>query len=123
MSKKRLFETVVRVAVPSAFAFMLGNGIQAIMHDRAYAVTQTTVAVSGLGLYYKRRFEPSYKKTKRRLDKLFKNSQLSRNDIVWCLGWRVKSNRLLKERENFLLNRKKKKILFTKVLRIFFLNC
>ncbi len=97
MSKKRLFETVVRVAVPSAFAFMLGNGIQAIMHDRAYAVTQTTVAVSGLGLYYKRRFEPSYKKTKRRLDKLFKNSQLTRNDIVWCHGWRVKSNRLLKE--------------------------
>lgn len=85
----------VQVAVPGMLGFMLGEGIQAIAYDKPYAITQTTVAVSGLGLYFKRRFEPMYKKTKRRLDSLFRTTKLTQNDIVWDIGWRFnKSNPL-----------------------------
>ncbi len=101
MSKKRLFEMAVQVAVPGMLGFMLGEGIQAIAYDKPYAITQTTVAVSGLGLYFKRRFEPMYKKTKRRLDKMFRTTKLTQNDIIWDIGWRFKSNCLVKEMGTF----------------------
>ncbi len=97
VQKRDLLKTVTRIVVPSVFGFMLGTGVRGIVQNQPYSVIKTTVAVSGLGLYYSRRFEPNYKKTKRALDKMFRNALVSRSGVAWPVGVVFKEGRILKE--------------------------